>query len=151
MRNPGWIILAATGAAIAAVVSYWFAGFYLVGTLLRPAQAYFAHMRGRLAGMPRDTRFPRQDVMALTQRLIVVEDRAISLSRPDLERGRRVDEAGARSAERDKAPDARIHCLERRFESLGRRFEETVRALTDNQEVIDGIKAFLRLLRTERA
>lgn len=133
------------------VVGYWFAGFYLVGTLLRPAQAYFAHMRGQLAGMLRETRFPREDVLAFTHRLTLVEDRAKSLSRADLELGARVHETGAQSSVRDKALDARIHSLERRFESLGRRFEETVSELTDNHEVIDGIKAFLRLLRTERA
>ncbi|WP_171064386.1 hypothetical protein [Actinomadura soli] len=41
--------------------------------------------------------------------------------------------------------------LDRRLDAMGRQFEETVARLTDNQEVIAGIKAFLRMLRTETA
>ena len=33
---------------------------------------------------------------------------------------------------------------------MGRKFEETLGSLTDNQEVINGLRAFLRLLREDR-
>lgn len=46
---------------------------------------------------------------------------------------------------------ARADDTDRRIAALGRQFESTVSRLTDNQEVISGIKAFLRLLRTPDA
>ncbi|GAA3483422.1 hypothetical protein [Streptomyces yanii] len=39
----------------------------------------------------------------------------------------------------------------RRIAALGREFESTVNRLTDNQEIIAGVKAFLRLLRSTDA
>lgn len=38
--------------------------------------------------------------------------------------------------------------VDRRIAALGREFESTVNRLTDNQDIIAGVKAFLRLLRT---
>jgi hypothetical protein len=48
-----------------------------------------------------------------------------------------------------KGCELRDHELDRRLDAVGRQFEDTISRLTDNQEVIAGIKAFLRLLRTE--
>jgi hypothetical protein len=47
--------------------------------------------------------------------------------------------------------EARARDLERRVVALGRVFEETVDRLTDNQQILGGIKAFLRLVRTAGA
>ena len=42
---------------------------------------------------------------------------------------------------------ARAQDADRKIAALGREFEATVNRLTDNQEIITGLKAFLRLLR----
>jgi hypothetical protein len=149
-----WLAVGAHGlsAVVIAVISYfsgktlgyWFSAFYLVSTVLRPAQAYLAHIRTRLTGMLHETRFPRQDVTEIAGRLKRVEDTVEELSAAGLELGRQLEALRHESAQRDEALDGKLR-------SLGRRFEETVNELTDNQEVIGGIKAFLRLLRTEQA
>jgi len=40
--------------------------------------------------------------------------------------------------------------LDRKLDSVARKFEETIDRLTDNQEIITGIKAFLRLVQPGR-
>ncbi|MFB7600461.1 hypothetical protein [Streptomyces sp. NPDC056160] len=45
----------------------------------------------------------------------------------------------------------RAEGTDRRIAALGREFESTVNRLTGNQEIIAGVKAFLRLLRTPDA
>ena len=49
----------------------------------------------------------------------------------------------------ERAAELRHQNLEKRFMSLARTFEETVNRLTDNQQIIGGIKAFLRLIQQD--
>lgn len=123
-----------------AQVGYYFAGFYLLATFFRPAGAYFSHLRGRVRTLLEETRYPRQDVAALTARVDELTETARRLTE-DVERLRTGLEAARAAAETGD------HDLERRITRLTRRFEETVDGLTDNQEIITGLKAFLRLVR----
>jgi hypothetical protein len=132
-------------------VGYYFAGFYLLSTVFRPAQAYFSHLRGQLGGMLQEVKYPRENVVELRGRVSAAEQTIESLRRElelaaerDAEVRRLIEEAEAASAARDAK-------LDRQLDAVGRRFEDTVNRMTDNREVIAGIKAFLRLIRTEDA
>ncbi|MFB4315084.1 hypothetical protein [Actinomadura sp. 21ATH] len=147
-----------TAAAVAAVTyfsgestGYYFAGFYLLSTLFRPSHAWFAHLRDRLRTMDHEARHPRDDVLALRTRLEFAEGRleAMRLAAEQLHEADRTLEHRLEAVDITASQGTRE--LERRIDALGRRFEDTVSQLTDNQEVISGIKAFLRLLRTESA
>jgi hypothetical protein len=130
-------------------VGYWFAGFYLVSTLFRPSQAYFAHLRTRLRAMMQEVKFPREDVLDLKRRLDAAEAQDTALRERIQEltaEGEALRDRLVAAEERSAEQAAR---LDRRLDALGRRFQDTVAELTDNQEVISGIKAFLRLLRTQ--
>ncbi|NUO97605.1 MAG: hypothetical protein HOW59_06715, partial [Nonomuraea sp.] len=70
----------------------------------------------------------------------VLEEKAEEQYRSLAELHRTVDALAMSAYER--AEDA-----DRRIAALGREFESTVNRLTDNQEIIAGVKAFLRLLR----
>ncbi|MET9803901.1 hypothetical protein [Streptomyces sp. NPDC006368] len=125
---------------------YWFAGFFLLSTLFRPAGAYFAQLRRRLGTLLKDVTYPRDDVVELRARVDhaeagvkVLEDKAEEQYRALAELRRTVDALGMASYERADEAD-------RRITALGREFESTVNRLTDNQEIIAGVKAFLRLL-----
>lgn len=145
-----WVAIGAHlgSAAVLAVISvisgqtvgYYFAGFYLISTLFRPAGAYFSHLRKRMTTMLRDVSYPREDVVTLIERVDRLEEATTDLIenlRPELH------ELAGRTADRDRELDARIS-------ALGRQFEDTVNRLTDNQEVIAGVKAFLRMIREDR-
>ncbi|MFC5805094.1 hypothetical protein [Streptomyces formicae] len=133
----------ATGQA----TGYWFAGFFLLSTLFRPAGAYFTQLRRRLGLLLKDVTHPRDDVVELRTRvdrveagMTVLEGKAEEQYRALAELRRTADALGVASYER--ADDA-----DRRIAALGREFESTVNRLTDDQEIIAGVKAFLRLLR----
>lgn len=125
---------------------YWFAAFFLLSTLFRPAGAYFGQLRRRLGALLKDVTYPRDDVVELHGRLNraeagtrVLEEKAEEQYRALAELRRAVDALAVSTYEHTEATD-------RRITALGRQFESTVDRLTDNQEIIAGVKAFLRLL-----
>ncbi|MGI5460040.1 hypothetical protein ACQEWB_44155 [Streptomyces sp. CA-249302] len=130
---------------------YWFAAFFLLSTFFRPAGAYFAQLRRRLGTLLKDVTYPRDDVVELHSRLDrteagtrVLEDKAEEQYRALGELRRTVDALAMSTYERAEEAD-------RRIAALGREFEATVNRLTDDQEIIAGVKAFLRLLRSPDA
>ncbi|WUI01197.1 hypothetical protein OHR68_05065 [Spirillospora sp. NBC_00431] len=144
-------LIAAVTYFSGADIGYYFAAFYLVSTLFRPAGAWFAHLRRRLNTMLKEVRYPRDDVLGLTERVKFLEVQAENL-RATTEQLHSADLAtDQRLADLSAATSQRAGELDRRLDATGRQFEETVARLTDNQEVIAGIKAFLRMLRTETA
>ncbi|MEV3859446.1 hypothetical protein AB0J38_34715 [Streptomyces sp. NPDC050095] len=114
-------VLAAWATGRAA--GYWLAGCSLLSTLFRPAGAYFGALLHRLRVLSTEVRHPRDDV---------VEVRTA------------IDAVGLSAHERADRTD-------RRVELMGREFESVVDRLTDNREIISGLHAFLRLLRSDPA
>ncbi|ORT56477.1 hypothetical protein [Streptomyces sp. CB03238] len=147
----GHVVTAVVAVAVARAtgqpVGYWLAGLFLLSTLFRPAGAWFIQLRRRLGTLLKDVTYPRDDVVelrALVDRLDsgvqVLEAKAEEQYRALAELRRTVDALGMASYERADEAD-------RKIAALGREFESTVNRLTDNQELIAGVKAFLRLLR----
>ncbi|WP_405966280.1 hypothetical protein OG613_02430 [Streptomyces sp. NBC_00015] len=127
---------------------YWFAAFFLLSTFFRPAGAYFGQLRRRLGTLLKDVTYPRDDVFEVRVRV----DRAEAGTRALEEKA---EEQYKALAELRRTVDAltmstyeRAEEVDRRIAALGREFESTVNRLTDNQDIIAGVKAFLRLLRT---
>ncbi|MCX5315806.1 hypothetical protein [Streptomyces sp. NBC_00154] len=141
------VVLAVTWAT-GEFTGYWFAAFFLLSTFFRPASAYFGQLRRRLGTLLRDVTYPRDDVVELHARLNraaagtrVLEEKAEEQYRALAELRRTVDALAMSTYERTEEAN-------RRISALGREFESTVNRLTDNQEIIAGVKAFLRLLRS---
>ncbi|MFI0351246.1 hypothetical protein [Actinomadura sp. 9N407] len=139
-----------------AAVGYYFVGFYLLSTFFRPAHAWFVHLRRRLGTMLRETRYPRDDVLDLVDRMRFLEGHVEAmrltteqLHGADLTLERRLESVDHDADRKGTELNRRIDALARKSDLIGRRFEDTIARVTDNQEVITGIKAFLRLLRTE--
>ncbi|MER6506671.1 hypothetical protein ABT158_07635 [Nonomuraea sp. NPDC001636] len=150
------LVLAVAGHVVSAVVvavvtffsgrqiGYYFAGFYLLATAFRPAGAYVGHLRERVRTLGREVRYPRLDVIALRDQVEALSAAAERLTRQAGEIG---GELAATRAGLERAD----HDLDRRITLMARRFEETVDGLNDNQEIITGLRAFLRLLRADPA
>ncbi|MEV7391374.1 hypothetical protein [Streptomyces sp. NPDC091215] len=144
------VVLAVTWAT-GEFTGYWFAAFFLLSTFFRPAGAYFGQLRRRLGTLLTDVTYPRDDVVELHARLNraeagtrVLEEKAEEQYRALAELRRAVDALSMSTFERAEEAD-------RRIAALGREFESTVNRLTDNQEIIAGVKAFLRLLHSADA
>lgn len=145
------VVVVAVTWATDEFTGYWFAGFFLLSTFFRPAGAYFGQLRRRLGTLLKDVTYPRDDVVEVRARLDraeagtrVLEEKAEEQYRALGELRRAVDALAMSTYERSQDAD-------RRIAALGREFESTVNRLTDNQEIIAGVKAFLRLLRATDA
>lgn len=151
------LVLAVT-VATGNATGYWFAAFFLLSTVFRPAAAYFAQLRQRLSTLLKDVTFPRDDVAELCKEVAGLREYA-----DDVQRGSEVLEEKAEEqyqalAQLRSTVDAlgvsvvaRAEDADRKIVALGREFEAAVNRLTDNEEIITGVKAFLRLLRTADA
>ncbi|MFJ4341814.1 hypothetical protein [Streptomyces sp. NPDC088915] len=118
---------------------YWCAGFFLLSTAFRPAGAYFGQLRVRLGMLLRKVGYPRDDVVALRERVAaleagasVLQDKVEEQYRALAELRRTVDAVGLFAHERAER-------TERSVAALAREFEATVNRLTDNEEIITGL------------
>jgi len=134
-------------AAAATLVShgrwgYVFSGWYLLSGFFRPGVEYYRYLRQRLGHLVAEVTFPRDDVKAMQAEVKRLSAQAIASAKAEAKLGDRIDAL-------QLAGDTRHRQLELRFVSLARTFEETVDRLTDNQQIIGGIKAFLRLIQQD--
>jgi hypothetical protein len=156
-----------------ATAGYYFAGFYLLSTAVRPAAAYLADVRERITTMTRETKHPRDDIASLKLRVDVLAGTLTEL-RVELQRvtdeSRRTasaladDIAHARqllTADLSRLQDAqaddraaarsRHDDLGRRIDQMVRRIEATLDGIGDHQELLTGIRALVRMIRTDAA
>jgi hypothetical protein len=154
-------------------VGYYIAGIALLSTAFRPAAAYFGHVRERIKVLTRESTHPRDDVVTLVQRTGTVEQSVSELRRhlqnanEDLRRAKsaladqiaharqamttdhsRLEDAQAadRAAARSRDDD-----LERRIDQMVRRIEATLDGLSDHQELLTGLRALVRMVRSDPA
>ena len=137
------LLSAGLSAAIAmfggGVIGWWFAAFYLLSTGFRPAVSAYRHLMRRLIQMFEEARFPREDVLEMRGR-VVRHDGEIPALR---ERIDHLERALARETEAREADDRE---LRGNVEATAREMEKSLSRLTDNQDVVRGIQAFVRLV-----
>jgi hypothetical protein len=148
-RRLGWlavgahVISALLVAAVAyfaeSIVGYYFAVFYLVSTGFRPAVAGYVYLARKLHAIGTETRYPREDVVELREKLKVQEENTRDLTR-------QMKEAREELGREAEARERETRELRQNLHAIGREFETTVSRLTDNEEVIRGIQAFVRLV-----
>lgn len=120
-------------------VGYVFAGLFLLSTLFRPAVEYHRYLRQLLSDALVEIRYPRDDVLQLVAEVKGLVQ-TVEQHREELRELSKEDSALRRDME-TRTDEAR-----RKLDGVARRFDETIDRLTDNQEIISGIKAFLRLV-----
>ena len=124
-------------------LGYAFAALYLLSTLFRPAVEYYRYVRARLSDALDEVKYPRDDIQKLVGEVHALtagakaHDETLTTLREDLGQLSQTMLQGDREAQR-------------KLDLVARRFEETIDRLTDNQEIISGIKAFLRLVQSPR-
>ena len=154
-------------------VGYYIAGIALLSTAFRPAAAYFGHVRERIKVLTRESTHPRDDVATLRERADMIQqsvhklrldlqDAGVDLRRAesaladgiaharevltaDLNRLQDVqaaDRAAARSRDED---------LGRRIDPMVRRIEATLDGISDHQELLAGLRALVRMVRSDPA
>jgi hypothetical protein len=182
-RRMLWFALGAhlcTALAAAAValfsgnkVGYYIASIALLSTAVRPAAAYFGHVRERIKVLTRESTHPRDDVATLLQRADVIEQSVSELriqlknANEDLRRtesgltdgiahARQVLTADLNRLQDVQAADraaarSRDEDLERRIDQMMRRIEATLDGISDHQELLTGLRALVRMVRSDPA
>jgi hypothetical protein len=177
----GHVITAAVAGVVTfvsvsgAAIGYYVMGAYLLSATIRPAAAYFAHLRERIRTLSRESLHPREDVMELRERVagLVKTARRLEVElaesrravTDDLRRteatladgiahGRDVltaDLARLQDAQVTDAGAARQRDDEmgRRIDAMVRRIDETLTGLGDQQELLAGLRALVRMVRAE--
>jgi hypothetical protein len=175
----GHVITAAVAGVVAfvsgATIGYYVMAAYLFSATIRPAAAYFAHLRERIRTLSRESLHPREDVMELRERVgglvktakLLEEDLAESRRAlaDDLRRteakladeithGRQVltaDLARLQDAQVADREAARLRDDEqgRRIDAMIRRIDQTLTGLGDQQELLSGLRALVRMVRAE--
>jgi hypothetical protein len=160
-----------------ATIGYYVTGSYLLSATIRPAAAYFAHLRERVDTLSRESLHPREDVVMLRQK---VEQLAVTVK--DLEQGSREAQRGladdlrrtestltdaiaharqlliddlirlrdAQAADRETAR-SRDEDLGRRIDQMVRRVEQALDGIGDHQELQAGLRALVRMIRADPA
>jgi hypothetical protein len=121
------------------VVGYYFALFYLVSTAFRPTIAGYAYLSRKLSAIGKEVRYPREDVAEMRDRLKAQEETGKELTQ-------QLEQVREQLQQEEQARETEDRELRRSVHAIGREFETTVSRLTDNQEVIRGIQAFVRLV-----
>ncbi len=184
-RRMLWFALGGHGAtaAAAAVVAYltgslagyYVAGSYLLSALIRPAAAYFSHLRERITVLSRESVHPRDDVISLRLKVDelaeMVKALAAGLQRArgevtddlrrtesrltgDISHARELLTADlariqdAQAADREAAR-SRDEDLGRRIDQMIRRIEGTLDGISDHRELQAGLRALVRMIRAD--
>ncbi|MBS2024491.1 MAG: hypothetical protein JST92_18990 [Deltaproteobacteria bacterium] len=173
-------VLIAVGAWLAdQPLGQAFAGLFALSTLFRPGFEYYGHLHARLKGLLEEVKYPRDDLaklltkvetLALKQKeheeavkqqhettleaIAALQGRLSQEQQARVQRDdqivRSVEALQARLASEQEARAQGDERSERQVEELAREFEDTVERLSDNQELVSGIQAFLRLWRSQQ-
>jgi hypothetical protein len=154
-------------------IGYYVAGFFLLATVVRPAMAYFGHVRARITVLARESTHPREDVATLRAKVTELRQAVTELRSGLAQGGEDLRRAEARLAdgighardllsadlgrlraaqETDRA-DARSRSedLGRALDQMVRRIELTLDGLSDQQDVLTGLRALVRMVRSDEA
>ena len=163
------------GTAIAATViayvsgnktGYYVAGIFLLATVFRPASAYLHHVRERISVFIRESKHPRDDVISLRARMDEVRalarhtaddlDRTQATLADTIQHTRNLlggDLSRLRETQEAERAEAlsRHDDLKRQIDQMVRSIEATLDGISDHQELLAGLRALVRMVRSEPA
>lgn len=131
------------------VVGYYLAGFFLLSTVLRPAGAYFTHLRHRIGALSRESTHPRDDVLALRARVAALEGDLAALREQTDGRLTGVDDDLRRAAADAAHLRAQVSQDRQTVDRMVRRVDAAVEGVSDHQELLTGLRALVRMVRSE--
>lgn len=164
----GHVGTAITATAIAYIcgnkTGYYVAGIFLLATMFRPASAYLFHVRERIKVFTRESAHPRDDVITLRAHMdevrALVRQTADDLHRTQATLADTIQHTRNllgtdlnRLRETQEADRARAHSrhddLKRQIDQMVRRIEATLDGISDHQELLAGLRALVRMVRSE--
>ena len=152
-------------------IGYYIAGIFLISTGFRPVVAYFGHVRERINVLSQESTHPRDDVATLREKMDALEQdiEQLQVSLEDSGHDLRRTEAGladnighARqllTSDLNRLQDAlvasqesarsRSDDQERRIDQITRRIEAALDGISDHEELVTGLRALVRMIRSD--
>lgn len=131
-----------------------FVWLFVLSAGVRPAGEMYAHFARRIQELTQRTRYPREDVHQLRERVRSLEDRMEVLTRETTEFKHEITQQASRQDRRIEQAEARESTnnlsVQRRLAELSHELESTVTKLTQDRELIAGVKAFAQMFRDQR-
>ncbi len=133
---------------------YWYAAFFILSMGFRPIGSAFEYVKAKLAEINDEVKFPREDTFKLRSDLTSLEGSIVML-RESIdalnERLNRMDETDGRNHQDVLDLQIALERTEASFQSrIGQLTDEVERSLTkvfDQQDVVNGLRAFARLIK----
>jgi hypothetical protein len=173
----GHLGTAVAAAAIAyfsgSKAGYYIAGIFLLATAFRPAGAYLVHVRERIGVLTRESTHPREDVVTIRAEVDGIRQSLGELRTELRHAGEALGRTEARLAdtithtrsllatdldqlreaqEADRAQARSRHGgLERQADQMAHRIEATLDGISDHGELMTGLRALVRIIRSEPA
>ncbi|MFZ2959714.1 MAG: hypothetical protein WA705_22755 [Candidatus Ozemobacteraceae bacterium] len=134
------------------VIGYWFSGFFLLSTAFRPVHAFHVHMKTRLFNLRARCLVPREDAVDLATRLRSIEsdvkDLQIELKK-DREQTLEALEKNERNFETLRSgTTTEVRRFNDRVSAVCDEFRKSIEKLTEDQELLRGIRAFVHMVKT---
>lgn len=146
------IVVALVGGSIGddRIARIW-ALIFALSVTLRPLWSFYRAQRERLARWRHEVRFPRDDVLTLQDSVTQLEHQVLSLESESRSLRQRLDEQERELAEGLARLDGRLTTLDRsqreRTEQVCREFTRSIEALTEDRELLRGIRAFVKMVK----
>jgi hypothetical protein len=143
-------------------VGYLFAFFYILATFFRPTSRAYFFLLGKLREIRSEVKFPREDVLKLRDDLNQLIEDVKALKETDLQALREnIDQIERRlvlAEEDDRRSKAEIEDLHALVQRVERSFQDRIHCLSeeverslmkafDNQDIINGVRAFAKLVK----
>lgn len=129
-------------------IGYYFAASYLLSMLLRPVGAFYVHLRKRLRDMLQRARYPREDVIGLREQLDTLNQQLRELREAEVaglkDRSEELERDLVRRDDDSRRREARF---EAKVDQVLNELESSVAKLTSDRELLQGVRAFVRLVK----
>lgn len=136
-----------TGGAL----GYAFATFYLVSTVFRPIEASYRHLAARLGALRERALHPREDILAWVEAVRELEATKVRHAGELEALAERAREAEERTlaALREVEERSRAHdrALDLKLDRLLDELDRTVERMTEDRELVAGLRALAKLIR----
>lgn len=132
-------------------MGYVFASAFLISVMFRPMASFYAYQMERLKVLRGDLRFPRDDVHLLKSRVDNLEPGHKDLKLEVASMNSSLQAMKDNLNERITGVDERLTGTKRHYDEqidkICREFERSIERLTEDKELLRGIKAFIRLVK----
>ncbi len=157
-KTARWLLAFSLGshllcAAVALAVTtfsslgYWFAGFFLLATLLRPSAIVYAHIKVRLLEMRQRARYPREDVVSLLTKVDTLMTRQAAFENMQEQQKKTTDEQLSGFSRKVQHQQAQLASFDHKVDRVCNEMTKSVERLTDDRELLRGMRTFVRMVK----